>query len=251
MKKIILILLVAINMTLIFGQEWFDKLYHESTIESQMNDFSNLWLGNTFQGYIGRKYQRIEIRFLTISKDSKNPLKYYVVGKSKVNNNICDFKGEISIEKIKTLIDKTAYGDTPDISMGMLWGKYEFREDSLQNHVGIFKGDLYVKFDIVEGGKAEPFRELYYDDENITFIGTWTEYSSTDIKKCNWGWNIPPKSEPDLFSILENGFYLINSEYFERGWKSYALANYWIVVPKDFRCGELINKLGKNVRNSI
>jgi hypothetical protein len=37
-----------------------------------------------------------------------------------------------------------------------------------------------------------------------------------------------------LFSILENGFYLINSEYFERGWKSYALANYWIVVPKDF-----------------
>jgi hypothetical protein len=125
MKKIILILLVAINMTLIFGQEWFDKLYHESTIESQMNDFSNLWLGNTFQGYIGRKYQRIEIRFLTISKDSKNPLKYYVVGKSKVNNNICDFKGEISIEKIKTLIDKTAYGDTPDISMGMLWGKYE------------------------------------------------------------------------------------------------------------------------------
>jgi len=236
-NKILIILFLLNNLTS-SSQEWFENLYHVTTDKSIKDNYKDIWLGRTFQGIIGRKFQRIEVRFLTIQKSSKNPYLYQVTGKSKVNKNICDFKGEFTIEKIQTLKDSTAYGDAAEISKGMLWGKYDLKENPSQNHVGTFTGEFYVKFDMSKDGKASAFSDLYYDDENLIFQGNWKDYNSNQPKLCNWGWNIPPEQHSELFSRYENGYYLINPAYFERGWKSYALAKSWIIIPTDYYTNE-------------
>ncbi len=221
-----------------YSQDWYEDLYHETTEKSIDENYQNIWLSRTYQGIIGSKYQRIEVRFLTIKKNTENPHIYEVSGKTKVNNNICDFNGKLIVEKIKTLKDSNDYGDSPEISTGMLWGKYILNENPSQNHVGIFEGKFYAKYDLSETGIAEAFSDLYYDNYNLTFQGTWQEYNSTDSKRCNWGWNIPPESEHHLFNEYENGTYIINQQYLDKGWRSYAIANSWIIIPKDYNITE-------------
>jgi hypothetical protein len=217
------------------GQEWLENLYHETTLQDIDKNYKQLWLDTSFQGVIGNRNQRIEMRFVSVVKDLTNPYKYHIAGKSKVNRNICDFNCELFIDSIKTLKDSTAYGEAPEISKGMLLGSYFFKEDSTQSHVGKFQGHFYVKFDEFEEGKTKVFSELYYDDENLVFIGSWQEYNKGERKDCNWGLLIPPGAKGTLFTYYENGYYLINPQYLDQGWESYALANNWILIPLVFQ----------------
>ncbi len=66
-------------------------------------DFGPVWMryNSTVLGFIGPHYQRIRIKFLTITKDRKDPRRYHVTGKSKVNENICRFSGAIEITALE------------------------------------------------------------------------------------------------------------------------------------------------------
>lgn len=123
--------------------------YFESNDVLQ-NDFSKIWIGGTFQGTIGENNQRIEIRFISVSKlDGKT---YSVIGKSKVNSNICDFSGKIMIQKSMKLDAKNLGCEGPDYSSGFLIGKYELNENETQSHVGQFLGDFKTMYDKTSTG---------------------------------------------------------------------------------------------------
>lgn len=50
-------------------------------------------------GYIGSNYQRFYIHYISVVKDTINPYRYLVTGKTRVGNNVCSFTGAITINK--------------------------------------------------------------------------------------------------------------------------------------------------------
>ena len=111
--KTLLHLLFFLSLSLsLFAQD----CYTEATGESIKSDYCQLWLGRTFQGTIGDDNQRIEIRFIEISKDSESHFKYHMKGKSRVLNNVCDFDGYLIIEQIMILNEAKRDSREPDRS---------------------------------------------------------------------------------------------------------------------------------------
>ncbi|MCW3787928.1 hypothetical protein [Plebeiibacterium sediminum] len=209
--------------------------YKEDLKNVQNIDFSSIFDGITYQGIIGNSYQRIEIKFIETTKDNNNPSTYQVKGKSKVNNNICDFEGTFWILKATRLDTENELCEGPDIYDGTIEGKYRFKENPNQSHVGIFEGDFYIQWNKIDK-RIEHHVGWLSDSEPTKFIGTWTEYGKNTLKKCNWSRNVPPESLGELFKYWENGYYLINQKYFNRGWESYAISglNRWLIIPLDF-----------------
>lgn len=62
-------------------------------------DFAKIWQDNKYPilGIIGENYQRLSIRYISIIQDNENQNVYFVYGKSKVKNNICEFQGKIEL----------------------------------------------------------------------------------------------------------------------------------------------------------
>ncbi|MDO5969629.1 hypothetical protein Q4Q35_07405 [Flavivirga aquimarina] len=197
------------------------------------NDFSGIWIGETFQGTIGKNNQRIEIRFISVSK--VNDKTYSVIGKSKVNSNICDFTGKILIQKSMKLDEKNLDCEDPDYSFGFLSGNYELNENETQSHVGQFLGDFRTMYDKTSTGFV--VNSDWYGQEGVSeFIGEWKDYKKDTPKYCSWGIQIPPTKRNDLFKHYDNEFYIFNSKYIDNGWRTYVLAHQgsFIGVPKDF-----------------
>ncbi len=201
------------------------------------NDFSNLWTGKTFQGTIGDNNQRIEIHFISASK--QNDTTYFVTGKSKVRNNICDFTGQFRLSSIEAVKPECA---EPYNSEGIINGKYYLNENRNQEHVGEFSGTLRTMFDKLNGGFVQ-FPGWYSDEGVNIFIGEWQEYAKKTPKYCSWGLQIPPSKNGDLFKHYDNEFYIFNNKYIDKGWKSYVLANLgsFVTVPKDFETNKTRN----------
>jgi len=201
------------------------------------NNFSKLWTSKTFQGTIGNNNQRIELRFTSISKI--NDTTYSVIGKSKVNLNICDFKGHFKLYRVEVIKPEC---DDPDYSKGIIYATYMLEENREQNHVGIFSGTIRTMFDETEN-RIEQFPGWYSDEGVNIFIGEWQEYGKTVSKYCSWGLQIPPTSGGDLFKHYDNEFYIFNNKYLGKGWKSYVLSNLasFVTVPKDFETNETRN----------
>lgn len=79
-------------------------------------DLSKLWTLNRFQiendtvsierkaplGFIGENYQRFQIHFISAIKNPNNQLEYFIYGKTKVKENICNFQGIITIIESRT-----------------------------------------------------------------------------------------------------------------------------------------------------
>jgi hypothetical protein len=67
-------------------------------------DFSQLFLhtdNSIIYGFIGNNYQRLRIKFITVTKSESLSNTYLVYGKSMVKKNICEFRGAISISSIR------------------------------------------------------------------------------------------------------------------------------------------------------
>ncbi len=174
-------------------------------------------------GFIGENFQRLFIHFSEVKKESDK--KYYVKGKSKVRNNICDFEGVLTIKMAKEF--KIPYHEGADyvidprtIIQGILIGDYEFFEDSTQSHVGVFKGKFISSFHITESGNVKYNVTSIYSDNymNNQFVGTWKPYSSNNVKIANWGdYRIPDSGDLDIgvgeFSPADN--------YLKFGWQTY------------------------------
>lgn len=221
-----------------FSNEYFNlqkkRFIKNKNILNQLlkYDFSTIWLrGNISQnGVIGKNNQRIQIHIDSVYKSINNDKTYIVIGKSKVKENICDFKGEITI--ISVYIDKECdYSEFKNC--GDLFASYIFYEDSTQYHSGIFKGitesTIYVdkKNKKVKLDESNAIADGYW---NNTFVGTWCNYSGTISKKCIWGdYRLPFTFDFDC----GDGEMHPCEKYINNGWKSFNDGSEWIRTGKD------------------
>ncbi len=176
-------------------------------------------------GFIGTDYRRIRIDFSSVTKDSEKHDVYHVTGYSIVSGNKCDFTGTITIEQIREFEDMhygpdLIYKDSALIAQGVIIGKYLFKENPTQKHVGTFEGIMTSWWYGDQNG------DIHYDDiekhsdsyRNNQYAGTWIEYGKTTGKPCNWGeCRIPFSGDLDIGA----GAFSVNPDYKDRGWEDY------------------------------
>lgn len=170
-------------------------------------------------GFIGDNYERIRIKLISVIKNAGQPDQYFVFGKSMVKDNVCDFQGTVTI----TNVFRLKQSDAPGIMQGKAIGRYVFYENPSQKHVGRFQGVFSTNWYVDKDGN------LRYDDLssvadgfiNNEFVGTWTSYSGTITKVCNWGDHRIPMS-----GDLDNGAGEFHpaDQYRSNGWESYDQA---------------------------
>lgn len=183
-------------------------------------DIGFLWEGSVSQderlGFIGRDYERIQIHFNSIIQNYDNPFEYFVYGKSKVKDNICEFQGSLVILETSYVKDD----NHPDIQTAYIAGDFAFFEDASCLHSGIFRGEFVSFIYIGEDGT------LYYNDidseqgsfSNNLFTGDWFQYNSDLVQPCNWGdKRIPGAGDLDIGLDSFNPSF----RFLENGWKDY------------------------------
>jgi hypothetical protein len=172
-------------------------------------------------GYIGKEYQRFYIYFTSISKDSSNPYRYRILGKSKVKDNVCDFAGTMQLSWIRRVhASNECENEIRPAFQGISFFSYEFKEDPKQSHSGFFRGTAAILWYLGKKG------ELRYDDTwncadsftNNCFVGTWTSYNAKATRPCNWGDARIPFS-----GDLDNGAgeFHPHDKYLGSGWGTY------------------------------
>jgi hypothetical protein len=242
MKKVILILILAI--TTASGQEaGFTTIEHHNFLdEVKKHDVSDLWTCDSLAnngdsivswkrppalGFIGKDFQRIKIKFLSVIQNPKKPLEYMIYGKSNVNENICPFQGNIIIDTAQI------YGESDDYHFiqGSLSGRYTLYEDTDYYGTGVFEGVFSTNFYILKSGKIRYDDLCIVDDSfsNNQFEGTWTSYNNSGenkgIKICNWGdFRIPGNIFPDN-GVAE---FVPDKKIHEHGWGNYFLYQLYV-----------------------
>ena len=223
-----------------------DELKKENFLKKyKTTDFSDLWTQTAnyrIKGMIGLNHQRIRIALISISQNPKVPLEYSVIGKSKVKNNICDFKGTIRIDSVLE-VSQMHYGvddmykDSSIVAQGVVFATYEFKESPNQNHSGVFNGHLMTKWYINSKG------ELKYDNIQSmsdgfmynTYVGTWTPYGSNKSKVCNWAdYRIPYSAQDFDIGAAE---FSPSEKYYKFGWEQYQKA--WLYGDENAKKEEL------------
>lgn len=185
-------------------------------------DLSKLWTitnDKFVYGFIGDDYQRIRIKFITVKKTDK--FTYEISGKTKVKDNICDFKGTLNISTLGKY-ETTTYGLDDEYKNKIkgrytILGDYTLAENSAQKNTGIFKGVFETGFYLDKNSK------IHYDNidlnadgfTNNEFIGSWTQYAPSKTKRCNWGdYRIPNSGDLDVGA----GDFSPNKKYVQNGW---------------------------------
>ncbi|MEW7289943.1 hypothetical protein [Aquimarina sp. 2304DJ70-9] len=240
MKKLIFLSLLIVNISFAQSNEKFlmdflleDKLKPDNVLSNYNQfDYTNLWSqtkNHKVLGIIGSDHQRIKVKLISIKKDSTNPNKYLVSGKSIVKGTICDFTGIITLEEIKE-VEKLHFGVDNKYqnkgikSQGILIANYEFKENKNQKHSGIFKGQFYSKWylsseDQIEYDKIQSIADGY---SNNAFIGIWKSYKTGKKKICNWADYRVPKANQDF--DVGAGEFSPSKKYHEKGWENYQKA---------------------------
>lgn len=235
-KILIIALLLSVNS---FSQDLCntdimdgEKLLPNNEIEKFLQyDFSELWLltdNNLVYGILGDDFQRIQIKLISISKNINNQKEYFVYGKSKVKENVCEFVGKITMVKIQESkrehfgVDDE-YKNSGIKTQGLLCAKYEFFENKLQSHSGFFSGDLETKWFLDKDNKIQ------YDNINIhsdgyfnnSFVGTWKMYNSKLENICHWGdYRVP---SVDCSFDIGAAEFSVAEKYHKKGWVDIAL----------------------------
>lgn len=194
-------------------------------------DLSKLWHADSLQaegdgdkilfpeplGYIGDKYQRFYIHYISVTKSKDNPYQYNVYGKTKVKDNISSFSGTITITKAIQYKES----DDPKYREGSVICNVIFYEDSTQASSGFIKGKLTTDFYLDKKGK------IYYDAlmlvadsySNNQCTANWTSYKTGSSKKCNWGdFRIPDSKELDSGV----GDVAISQKFINNGWQTFV-----------------------------
>lgn len=184
-------------------------------------DFSEIFSSYQYEyarvGFIGENFQRIYIHFVSVIKNPDNPKEYFVYGKSKVKNNICEFQGKIELEIAR-------YNNQPlfveKIERGFVIANYTFYENPNQSHAGCFKGSLISEFYFDKDGQIK-YDDLMYGADgfsNNQFCGSWISYTTNDSKTCNWGDFRMPYSQGLDGAVA---MFMPNPAYNDYGWKNY------------------------------
>ncbi len=186
----------------------------------ETTDVGFIWGGPVSQdkrlGFIGEEYQRFQIHFNSIIQNYDNPYEYFVYGKTKVRDNICEFQGSLIISEISYEKDE----EHPDLNTAYLAGDYVLFEDQACLHSGIFRGE-FISFVYIAKDSI-----MYYNDldnekpsySNNLFTGEWFHYESDLVQICNWGDNrIPGAADLDIGSNEFKPSY----RFLENGWSGY------------------------------
>ncbi|MDR3001610.1 MAG: hypothetical protein LBU89_10125 [Fibromonadaceae bacterium] len=140
-----------------------------------------------FLGMIGDESRKMGIAFLNVARTGDK--QYEVTGKSKVRDNVCDFRGTMEVLSAKVDI---VTSDGIDYFDGAITGKYLFEEDKNQSGTGVFSGF----FEIVWNNEnlSTYFTSIAHDhvefNVGATFAGTWISYRTGATRKACWG-NLP------------------------------------------------------------
>ena len=166
-----------------------------------------------FHGMIGDDIQNMRIVFTAIRRI--NEREYEVIGKSKVKDNICDFKGTMEAKNVETydIIDEDDDLSTID---GQIRGHYIFSEDKTQSGAGIFEGWFKVYWAYYYDGIG--LADLWYtsSDDLIHFDGTWKSNRTEKIKNVCWGdYNA---CFPADFDISDGPDLIVSEKYRSSGW---------------------------------
>ncbi len=238
MKKLaILFLIIPIQLFSQQTEKWMEILENPKIdiweLESQNSkmdylayDFASLMtLDSDFLGFIGSNFKRIKIEYNSVTKNIDKPEKYDIIGFSIVGNNKCDFKGSITIEQIREFkymhygIDEM-YKDSNIKTQGLLIGKYDFKENPKQNHVGTFTGIFTLWWYLDENGIIQYDNIQIHSDgyKNNQYVGLWTEYGKSQGKVCNWGeYRIPFSDDLDIGAAE----FSVNPKFLENGWHEF------------------------------
>lgn len=202
-------------------------------IEIKDLDLSGLWHGDSIitegdgekipfpepLGYIGDNYQRFYIHYSSVVKSKDNPYLYYVTGKTRVKENICNFKGTIIIQQA-TLYKQAEIPEFDKYKTGSLIGSINFYEDSSQGSAGYIRGKISTDFYIDQQQQIH-YNALFAVADgfcNNQCEATWISYKTGRTKKCNWGdYRIPDSNELDK----GDGGIVINDKYIRNGWESF------------------------------
>lgn len=238
MNKLITFCFILITkLTFCQTEKYLDKLIVTDDLDSlnyikkfNKYDFSKVWLkteSRNIYGIIGENHQRIKVKLISITKSSQDDNEYFVKGKTKVKNNICDFSGKITLKEVFILnkfdygVDNWAKGKIEN--QGVLICDYVFKENEHKKYTGIFKGKLFTKWVIKKSGNQIEYDNIRDDSDgyrNNSFIGNWTSYKTNKTKVCNWGDHRVPNTNAD-FDIGACCFFP-NKKYHKFGWKEFV-----------------------------
>ncbi|HTH82749.1 MAG TPA: hypothetical protein VL490_07425 [Mucilaginibacter sp.] len=219
MKKLCLFLLLIAACNLTFAQADQSEGFKKEQLENKKvapeellpkfvaTDFSKIWTQTENQlvyGFIGDDYQRIRIKFTSVTK-GQTPGTYNVTGKSMVKGNVDDFHGTLKITGIRKLkaVSKglmTVYKIEGIKGQYTMVGDYTLSENKNQTHAGMFKGafrsDFYVdKNNQISYDNLEAMLPKY---NNNQFMGSWIAYKDNAEQICNWGdYRIPNADDLD------------------------------------------------------
>ncbi|MBN9386224.1 MAG: hypothetical protein J0H74_36030 [Chitinophagaceae bacterium] len=227
----LLLLTTTLSLTIALHAQTSKTIDYLSPIKKY--DLSKLWRADSIQtegngekvpfpeplGYIGSNYQRFYIHYITVTKDKNNPYVYHVYGKTKVKNNICSFKGTITITR--AILDKVS--DNPEYKQGSVTGDIVFKEDSTQSSSGVFRGKVETDFTLDKKGLLNYDALMAVADgfNNNQCSTTWTSYKTGKSQKCNWGdYRIPDSRNLDSGA----GCVVINEKYIGNGWQTFVAA---------------------------
>jgi len=171
-----------------------------------------LWKETAFIGMIGDDIQKMGIVFLSTTKTSEN--KYEVIGKSKVKNNVCDFKGIIEAQHvIESDIDSSEIA-TVD---GKVTGKYLFHEDRNQSGTGTFEGTFEIYWTYSEDSTIV-LADFWYtaSEYTILFTGNWKSYQTGSAKQACW--SDYKGCFPADFDCSDGPDLIPNEKYRSNGW---------------------------------
>jgi hypothetical protein len=139
-----------------------------------------------------------------------------VEGKTRVKENICRFRGKITIQEAVLF----AESELPAYKQGMVTCTIKLFEDSSKSSTGYIEGKMISSWYI------DNKQRVYYDALTLSADGfsnndteaKWTSYKTKKSKVCNWGdFRIPGSDELDTGT----GEFMVNEKYAKNGWQNY------------------------------
>jgi hypothetical protein len=219
MKKLYLFLMLIAGYNLAHAQADQSEGFKKEQLENKKaateellpkfasTDFSKIWTQTENQlvyGFIGDDYQRIRIKFTSVTK-GQAPGTYNVTGKSMVKGNVDDFHGTLKITTVRK-IKEVLPGMINIIKIEGIKGRYTMvgdytlSENKNQAHAGMFKGAFRSDFYVDKDNKIlyDNLQSLLGTYNNNQFMGSWIAYKDIAEQVCNWGdYRIPNAEDLD------------------------------------------------------
>ncbi|OEK08569.1 hypothetical protein A8C32_03720 [Flavivirga aquatica] len=237
MKLINLILLVFLISCSSNSQHVCEK---DSVLDSFLNtdisysiDKDNVDLTSVFEynqvtylGFIGESKKKIDFYITYIERDPRNPLRYFVEGKTKIYSEKSKFfKGDFLLDKqyefSEKLDEDISYTDEI-LKQGFSVLNYELKEDNKLQNTGVYKGKVLVSWyvDTLNKTNYDDTLDYYSSYSNCQFFGSWTNYETEKEVLTAWGqYRIPCSGDLDIGASE----FSPNPKYYSQGWESYRL----------------------------